>query len=256
MGLDQRVRMLSVESRLFWLLGRSVDALESAKRALAFSERDKNPVVAVMAYQGVATTALLCGEWELMGEVNARMRETAIQISVRPFPEIAAAYEAERLFRISDPLMPIEEHHAIFEALRKTGFNLFFLLAGMLQHLLEAGRKSEAGKLLRELKSEMERSGQNLFLPEFLRLEADILLAEDGSQIEGAKALYARAAKVAREQSAFGWELRSAVALARLYQPENSAQCRAILLPVLERFADGYVTPDIAAAQGVLHALA
>jgi predicted ATPase len=256
MGLDQRVRMLAVESRLFWLLGRNVEALESARRSLAFSDRDKNPVVAVMAYQGVATTAMLCGEWELMGEVNARMRETAIQIAIRPFPEIAAAYEAERLFQISDPGMPVGEHYALFEALRKTGFNLFFLANGMIQHLLKTKRASEAANLLRELRSEVERSGQNLFLPEFLRLEADILLAQVSDKVESAEALYQRAAMLAHEQSAFGWQLRAAVALARLHQAADPAQSRAILLPVLERFADGYVTPDIAAARDILQTLA
>jgi hypothetical protein len=49
--------------------------------------------------------------------------------------------------------------------------------------------------------------------------------------------------------------LRAATGLARLYQVEDRSQGKDILLPILERFTDGYVTPDIAAAQKFLHSL-
>jgi predicted ATPase len=60
----------------------------------------------------------------------------------------------------------------------------------------------------------------------------------------------------ARKQSALGWELRTAVPLARLWAQHGRAQnARDMLAGVYEQFTEGFETPDLKAARRLLDEL-
>jgi hypothetical protein len=60
----------------------------------------------------------------------------------------------------------------------------------------------------------------------------------------------------AREQSALGWELRAAIALAELYtRRADKTSARAILEPVYIRYEQGLGTADVLAAKDLLSTL-
>jgi predicted ATPase len=60
----------------------------------------------------------------------------------------------------------------------------------------------------------------------------------------------------AREQSALGWELRSAIALCRLWVDHGRVdEARSVLADVYERFTEGFGTADPSEAERQLRAL-
>jgi predicted ATPase/DNA-binding winged helix-turn-helix (wHTH) protein len=90
--------------------------------------------------------------------------------------------------------------------------------------------------------------------PEIFRARGEMLLrsgAEDAP--EHSAALFLRAAELARRQGALAWELRAVTSLARLRHDEGrTAEARALLAPVLDRFREGHSTRDVVDARTLL----
>ncbi|MGE7960244.1 ATP-binding protein [Pseudomonas sp. NPDC089530] len=89
---------------------------------------------------------------------------------------------------------------------------------------------------------------------EILRARAAALLAEQRQ--DAAEAVLQQALDVARTQGALAWELRSATALAQLWQRQGHHQrAHDLLQPVYARFNEGFATPDLARVRLLLDAL-
>ena len=73
---------------------------------------------------------------------------------------------------------------------------------------------------------------------------------------EEAEACFQQALAIARQQQAQSWELRAAMSLARLWQPQGKrAEAYALLAPIYGWFTEGFDTPDLREARGLLDAL-
>ena len=69
----------------------------------------------------------------------------------------------------------------------------------------------------------------------------------------GAEASLDKAIEVARNQKAKSWELRAATDLARLWGSQGKVdEAYHLLAPVYEWFTEGFDTPDLIAAKGLL----
>jgi adenylate cyclase len=93
---------------------------------------------------------------------------------------------------------------------------------------------------------------------ELQRVHGDLLaLDDDDTARRAAEAAYKRAIDTARAQGAKAWELRSALALGKLWHGEGrAAEARALVSEVYEWFEDGSATPDLQDAKALLQALA
>jgi predicted ATPase len=90
---------------------------------------------------------------------------------------------------------------------------------------------------------------------EVLRLRGELLRA-DGRASE-ALATLREALGFSHGNGALGWELRSAVSLARLLAEQGKrAEARAVLEPVYRRLDEGLDDGDVLEARGLLDALA
>lgn len=92
---------------------------------------------------------------------------------------------------------------------------------------------------------------------EILRARADALLAQGCPlKTEAAEAVLIRALNVAKHQGALAWELRSATSLAQLWQQQGRhRQAHTLLLPVYNRFTEGFATPDLTKVRRLLDEL-
>ena len=100
----------------------------------------------------------------------------------------------------------------------------------------------------------MAQEGGQHYADSFLnRLRGDILLKRDPADPAPAEEAYRTAIVVAKQQAARGYELRAALALAKLYQSTGrAAEAHAVLAPALEGFAPTDEMPEIAEAQALL----
>ncbi|MBR1125703.1 winged helix-turn-helix domain-containing protein [Bradyrhizobium lablabi] len=248
-GLDQRVRSVAVSARILWLLGQPGEAAASTRRLLDFSERQSDPIIIVMAcYQASVVTSWL-GDWEWARKIAAHLKKTSVAHAIRPFPELADSFEADLLFRTAGagPALPALE--ASFERVRLSGYNPAYHALGLIEALVGVGRHEDAKRHIDERVADMHQNGQTMFMPEYLRLEAEILNAKGQA---GAEAAYLRAIDLAKSQSALAWELRATLGLARLYRSQHPEKAWAALSSVYGRFSEGLETVDLKTARRFL----
>jgi predicted ATPase len=117
-----------------------------------------------------------------------------------------------------------------------------------------AGQIEEALTLLDDALHIAERTGERWFAAELNRHKGQLLLQQGYS--DAAEELYRKALSIAEEQGAKLWELRAAVSLARLRRDQgHHAEARHLLAPVYGWFTEGFDTPDLKEAKGLLETL-
>jgi predicted ATPase len=94
-------------------------------------------------------------------------------------------------------------------------------------------------------------------VPLLYRVRGDILLRRDSANTQPAEDAFLTAIAIAQQQKAKSFELRAALALAKLYQSTGgAADAHAVLAPALEGFAPTPEFPEIEQAQSLLAKLA
>ena len=120
-----------------------------------------------------------------------------------------------------------------------------------------AGDSDRAIAILDEALATADRLGYRAFEAELHRARGEILLTRDPVNPAPAEGALLTAIVVAKQQGTRSFELRAALALARLYQSSaRPADAYAVLAPALEGFSPTPEMPEIAEAQTLLAALA
>jgi predicted ATPase len=100
-------------------------------------------------------------------------------------------------------------------------------------------------------------SGEAWIEAELLRVKGELLLGGSANDTEDAERCFQKALESARAREARGWELRSAVSLARLRADQGRRdEARQLLDPVYAWFEEGFDTPDLTEAEALLRELA
>ena len=93
-----------------------------------------------------------------------------------------------------------------------------------------------------------------LDMPDLLRVKGEVLASMKGSNPGQAEQCIAQSLALARRQGALGFELRSAVSLARLGLAQGRRrEARMVLAPVYARFTEGFDTRLLTAARTLLN---
>ena len=115
------------------------------------------------------------------------------------------------------------------------------------------GASAAALRVLDEAIAASERTGQRWFDAEFHRTRGAILLEQTPADPAAAEAAFLTAIAVAQSQKARSFELRAALALAKLYQSTNRAiEAYDVLGPALEGFSPTPEFPEIAEAKALI----
>ncbi|WP_168195473.1 hypothetical protein [Bradyrhizobium sp. NAS80.1] len=120
-----------------------------------------------------------------------------------------------------------------------------------------AGDLDRAVAILDEALATCDRSGYRAFEADLHRARGEMLLRRDPANRAPAEEAFVLAIAIAREQKARSFELRAALALAKLYgSAGRPADADAVLAPALEGLVPTSEFPEIAEAQTLLAALA
>ena len=133
-------------------------------------------------------------------------------------------------------------------------FRFWTGLIEQVEALVRAGRIAEGLALL---ETGILQSEEGWDRPELLRLKGELpLLRGAPAAVETSEALFRQALDEARRRGALPWELRAATSLVRLLRDQGRLDnTTAILLPVYNRFTEGFDTADLVAAQRLLDEL-
>ena len=121
----------------------------------------------------------------------------------------------------------------------------------------QRGDPGRAVATLDEALGTCDRIGYRAFEAELHRVRGETLLKRDPADPASAEEALLTAIAVAKQQGTRSFELRAALALAKLYQSTaRLTEAHAVLAPALEGFAPTPEMPEIAEAQALLVALA
>jgi predicted ATPase len=120
-----------------------------------------------------------------------------------------------------------------------------------------------AGPLARQLQAVREAIDRSVGMEEhwaraeLLRVEGELLLLDDmPGAARAAEDHFRQALDWAQRQGAISWELRAATSFARLLRDQSRiADARGLLLPVYNRFTEGFGTADLQSAKQLLDEL-
>ena len=122
--------------------------------------------------------------------------------------------------------------------------------------LARTEHSSEATNIIDVLVADAARGSGKFELPDLLRARAAVLLAASPANWPAAEASLKNSLDCARQQSALGWELRSAIALSRLLVDHGREdEARNLLAAVYGQFTEGFGTADLIEAKSQLRAL-
>ena len=120
----------------------------------------------------------------------------------------------------------------------------------------QAGNSDRAIAILDEALATSDRTGNRAFEAEQHRARGEMLLKRDRANPAPAEEAFLTAIAVAKQQGARSFELRAALALAKLYQSTaRPADAHAVLAPALGRFVATQEFPEIDEARALLAAL-
>jgi predicted ATPase len=121
----------------------------------------------------------------------------------------------------------------------------------------QAGDPVRAVALLDEALATADRLGYRAFEAELHRARGEILLKRDPANPAPAEEAFLTAIAVAKQQGTHSFELRAALALAKMYQSTGRpVDAHSVLAPALKGFSLTPQMPEIAEAQALLAALA
>jgi len=104
--------------------------------------------------------------------------------------------------------------------------------------------------------AELERTEERFYEAEMHRIRGEILLKRDPADTAAAEQSLQAAVAIAQSQKARSFELRAALALAKLYSAANrDADAHAVLAPAVEDFSPTQQFPELTEAQTLLSVL-
>jgi tetratricopeptide (TPR) repeat protein len=241
-------------ARNLWLQGYPDQATERAQRVIESAVRTDRAAALVVALGWAVSVFLWNGEWEQAQEHVDALIYQAETNSLGPFVAAGQARRGELLILrgsaeegIKDLRASLATIHSIGYEVLTTEFNI-----SLIRGLKAVGKAIEARELLERTIRNVEINGDNLYMPELLRVKGNLLLAAPQMHDE-AQACLRRSIEISRRQGARGWELRTATDLARVMTSRGHFDdARKLLQPVLGRYDEGAGSVDIRVAERLL----
>jgi predicted ATPase len=253
-GYDHQVRALIGYARTLWLCGFSDQAAQFAHQGIEVAGRQKHPVSLCVGLTYAAPVFLWRGDLKMAEDLIERLIAHATKYSLALYRVGGLGLRGHLLLARGETERAAEILREVLSTMR-TALSTSFSRA-LAEALARTGRPAEATLIMKALVEDAARGSGTFELPDFLRAQAEVLLAASQDNWQRAEALFTSSIDLARQQSALGWELRAAMALGSLRADHKRAdEARTLLSDVYDRFTEGFGTADLKEAERQLHAL-
>jgi predicted ATPase len=252
---DQQVVAKVLLARVLCLQGLLDRAMDLARESLEQAQTSGQMLTLryVLGW-GICPLSLMTGDLQIGEESVTMLLDLAVRRGLPFWQTIGRALEATHAIRRGDFASGSAWLRGVLDA--RPGWILRFpdFLGAFAEGLAGSGQLAEALDTVERALASAELGESCWYLPEMLRIKAEILLRLGLNDAE-AEARFREAIDVARHQGALLWELRSATGLARMLRRDRAKEARQILAPVYGRFTEGFAAADLRAARAVLDTL-
>jgi len=232
--------------------GRLTQAGAAVEHALCIARELRHPFTLAYASCWAALYEDTIGQWESAIRLARQAIDTAQTYDFPFWDGVARIFCGHAMACSGDPGAGLPLLREGIERWRRTGGRLaatmyFNMLA---EACLVAGDVAAAQAALGEAAVHAEQTGEQVFVAEIYRLQAECHRRTGAAPAE-VETLHHRAMETARRQSTRLWELRSTLAWHRL---RHSAESRAALAAACSAFEQEAATGNVAAARAMLAA--
>jgi predicted ATPase len=254
-GLDAGFTVLICSAIALWPLG-------EVERALSLVESAQARLAAITHAGSLAFGRQHLTLFELMRRDQQRAAKNAFELArlarehdLAMFRAFAAFLEGWATAADGAPGAGLEDMRRGVDLLREQNVLQFdgLLKIALAEAEAQAGDPDRAIAIFDEALVICERTGYRAFEAELHRVRGEILLKRDPANPAPTEEALLTALAVAKQQGTRSFELRAALALAKLYQSTNRpAEAHAVLAPALVGFSPTSKMPEIAEAQALL----
>jgi predicted ATPase/DNA-binding winged helix-turn-helix (wHTH) protein len=254
---DQRLVARITLARVLWLQGYADRALREIENAVDQADSIHHTLtLAHVLSDAACPVALMIGDLDLAERYTAMLREQTKTHSLDVWNSYADGFAGEILIRRGDLACGLDRLQGAIETLGRANFILYqtAFLASLAQGLQAAGQVPGALVTVDQAISQCDGTGEAWLLAELHRIRGEIQVHAPEMHVAGAgEASLLHALEIARGQKALAWELRTATSLSQhWHRTRRSADARALIATVLQKFTEGFATPDHRAASALL----
>ncbi|MBC9876834.1 tetratricopeptide repeat protein [Bradyrhizobium sp. INPA01-394B] len=241
-------------ARVLWLQGYPDQAAQMVRRAIADVIAENHPVMLCRALPWAFDVFFWNGDMEdCEGHIDRFIVE-AQRHNLAILQMVGEAMKGITLLARNETAAGLAMLRGAIEKLQSRSFGA---VAGLRMPLAEAlaaaGHGDEALDTIDQAIAHARHCNFMMDMPDMLRVRAEALMRKSHPDLLQAELNLVQALDVARDQGALGYELRVAIALAKLWQRGGRRQeAYDMLAPVYQRFTEGFQRRGLATARGLL----
>jgi predicted ATPase/DNA-binding winged helix-turn-helix (wHTH) protein len=247
-GHDHHVMALFGYARTLWLAGLPNQAIQVAQQGIEVVRRQKHPVSLCIGLTHAAPVFLWRRDLQIAEELIEQLISHARKYSLTNYHIGGLGLRGRLLLSRGETQLGVQilrEALAAMQNARRYILSTAFSCA-LAEGLARTGCSAEATLLIEGVVEDALRGSGTFELPELLRVRGEVLLASSRENWPAAEASLISSLTSARQQSALGWELRSALILSRWWKDRGrTKEARTLLTDVYGRFTEGFDTADL-----------
>jgi predicted ATPase len=250
MGVNCRVWV----ARVLWELGYPAQAVQRSQEALTMAHALQYPTLCETLHHSIMLH-IHRREWQTVQAYAEALLALATEHGFARFRAQGVFYRGKALAAQGQGAEGISQMREGLATVQAVGhaIGLPRYLAYLAEAYGQVGQVDEGLHLLAEALAVMNTTGERCYETELQQLHGELLLRQATPETQAAEACFQQALDVARCQEAKSLELRAAMSLSRLWQPQGKqAEARALLAPIYGWFTEGFDTADLQAAKALL----
>jgi predicted ATPase len=258
-GQDPRAAAEIYDALASWVLGRVDDSLRLGDRALADAESAAHAPTMGFVYYFRTLLGLVQGKSEAVATYSQALADIVSRYDLPAFwAGSAVFFQGWAKWSDGAEEARLTEMRRGLAIVREQGMVYFVpsLEAALAEAEAGTGETDAALRRLHDAFAVLERTEERFYEAEMHRIRGAILLQRDPADTAAAEHAFQTAIAVAQQQKARSFELRSALALAKLYRADNlDADAHTVLAPAVEGFPPTRQFPELTDAQALFSAL-
>src|ERR1700730_6057636 len=258
--LDPLVPARALLARILWLQGYPDQAMRTAESNLDAAQTIAHATTLFYALAAAACPiALLVGDLTAAERLVTMLLDLSERHALLVWHAWGRAFEGVLFIKRGDLVSGLQCLRTGFDRLREAGLAVRYMtflseLAGGLGH---TDQIAQGLAVIEKAIEQSDATEERWSMPELLRAKAELVLLDDASNAAAvAERYFQQALEGARRQEALSWELRTATSLARLWRKKGrNTDARSMILPIYDRFTEGFDTTDLRAAKALIDEL-
>ena len=252
---DPRTTSLFNLTRSHWFAGNLDRAACCAEMTVEEAERSNHPVALCRALMLTMPFYFWIDDVERIERSLLTLEQTSERYSLAPFGAVALGLRGRYLVRVGEIVDGIQHLRDSLESLGRQRYEMLVtdFAAELAVCLAKRNERAEALRLLDESIAAQITSKRCLHIPALLLAKGLAHTCGKMPDVRPAEQCLRKAIGLADQQSALSFQLRAGIELARIWIDRGDLRRAGDLIkPIYDRFSEGFATPDLRSARGML----